>query len=239
MWLTPDVGPYLAWITVGITVHPKGCIWGWGQAHANPNCGSHYFMHCSTVMLRNERDTLCLYEITLIHNFLIWKYLISTISLDKINQGSDSVTIPFLKWFYSHSYVNKSINIISCLPLSHNDSSTSTNLCKSIWPFRQRTGPISASHGHPWESGGKVSHPLITTTSAQHHNITHETFTSLCGQDDHASLPLAETGSAQSRRWGSIGVVGSQTDGSTVRKLDRSISPHRWVQGQELCCRVS
>lgn len=44
--------------------------------------------------------------------------------------------------------------------------------------------------------------------SARHHDITHETFTSLFGQGDHASLPLVEAGSAQNRRWGSIGVVG-------------------------------
>lgn len=98
-----------------------------------------------------------------------------------------------------------SVNIISSLPLSLYDSTTSTKLCKSILPFRQGKVLLAPARGPPMGIRRRSVPPHHH--SARHHNITHETFTSLCGEVDHASLSLAETGSAQNRRWGSIGVV--------------------------------
>lgn len=87
----------------------------------------------------------------------------------------------------------------------------------------------------------KKSCPTHTT----HHNITHETFTSLCGLDDHASLPLAEKRSAQSRRQDSIGVVRAWV--MTGRRggwrgywinRSRSFADHT-DEGKGKCCRNS
>lgn len=104
------------------------------------------------------------------------------------------------------------------------NATVSTELCKSIQ--LSETGPIIGSQWDPWDPGGKSVPPH--PHSAPHHNITHETFTSLCGQDHHASLPLAEAVSAQNRRWGSIGAAGARV--RRVRLLDQ----WRWKQGQEL-----
>lgn len=60
------------------------------------------------------------------------------------------------------------------------------------------------------------------------HNITHETFTSLCGLEDHASLPLAENGSAQNSRRCSIGTWWEREccqDGEVAGEVTGSIDP--------------
>ena len=51
------------------------------------------------------------------------------------------------------------VNIIISLPLSDDDTTSSTKLCNLIWSFRQGKVPLAPVRGTHGSSGGKMSHP--------------------------------------------------------------------------------
>lgn len=140
-------------------------------------------------------------------------------------------------WMTWNVYLCVSENTISSLPLSSRDSTTSSKMCKSIQPFRRRKVPLAPARG----TRGRREENCPTL----HHDITHETFTSLCSQDDHASLPLVEAGSAQNWRGGFIGVAAARViekrwGGWWGYWIDQSsLSSAHTDEGKGKCCRVS
>lgn len=157
------------------------------------------------------------------HNIMISKYLIPTISLYRIKWNSDW-PVPSLSDF-----------TVSSLPLSSHDSTTFTELCKSIWPFRQGKVPLAPARGTHGSQEEKCPTPPPLCPASWHYSWNIHIFI-WPGWSRQPPIGGGWIGPEQEMRFYWCG--GSECDGRMARRpvrlLDRSISPHRWGQGQVL-----